>query len=106
MSRKLLSRNQIRPVAEWVSWHAGELVGVLVPAGFAVAVSGWFALISGVIAAGWAVHEVRLARRERQIRSTRAQRAITTGQTRTDDEQASDTRQDEDGRDYREGVAR
>jgi hypothetical protein len=54
----------------WIGWHIGELAGVIVPGVIALTVTRWAAVVSAVVAASWAVHEVRSARRGHAI-STR-----------------------------------
>lgn len=68
------------PVVEWIGYHLGELFGTTVTAGLAVTVSGWFALATLVIAAGWATHELRLRRHRRAL--TAAYRPVITGPDR------------------------
>lgn len=46
----------------WIGWHIGELIGVTVPIVVALTVTPWASLVSGVVGAGWAVHEIRMAR--------------------------------------------
>lgn len=43
----------------WLGWHGLELSGVVAPIGFAATMSPWFALISGLAAAGWVANEIR-----------------------------------------------
>ncbi|HYQ66163.1 hypothetical protein [Actinophytocola sp.] len=56
-------------VISWVGWHLPELGGVLVPAGFAVAVSPWFGLLSGLVGVGWLVHAVRDAQQQAAVKT-------------------------------------
>jgi hypothetical protein len=49
-------------LVSWIGWHIGELIGVTVPAVVALTVTPWASLVSGVVGAGWAVHETRMAR--------------------------------------------
>ena len=63
------TRSQI--VAGWIVWHSREVAGVLVPAGFAVAVTPWAWLASGAVAAGWTVYEVWQAREQAGIKAGR-----------------------------------
>lgn len=49
----------------WVVWHFGELTGVVLPLVLAVLFTPWFAVVSAVVAAGWAAHEVRVARHQK-----------------------------------------
>ena len=58
-------------VVSWIGWHLGELTGVLAPAMLAVSVTPWAWVVSGVVGAGWTVHEVRLARQQAAIRAGR-----------------------------------
>jgi hypothetical protein len=51
----------------WVVWHAGELLGLLVPLILAAAFTAWLALISVTVAIGWAVHEVLMWRNRRAV---------------------------------------
>jgi hypothetical protein len=53
-------------VASWIGWHLFEIAGVTVPAVFAVSVTPWAWLVSGVVGAGWTVHEVRVTQARRQ----------------------------------------
>jgi hypothetical protein len=54
-------------VIRWIGWHLLELVGVGVPAALAVTVSVWWVLLAVPVGAPWAVHEIRIARRSRQL---------------------------------------
>ena len=56
-----------KSVMSWIGWHIGELVGVVVPGIIALTVTRWAAVVSAVVAAGWAAHEVRTARQRRAI---------------------------------------
>lgn len=55
--------------ASLIVWHLPELACVLVPAGFALAVSAWAWLVSGVIAAGWMAREMLVALQQAAIRN-------------------------------------
>lgn len=52
-----------KSVMSWIGWHIGELAGMIVPGVIALTVTRWAAVVSAVVAATWAVHEVRSARR-------------------------------------------
>jgi len=64
-------------VASWIGWHIGELTGVTVPAVVAVTATPWAWLVSGVVGAGWTVHEVRTAREQAAIKADRDLLAVT-----------------------------
>ncbi|WP_431879852.1 hypothetical protein [Amycolatopsis sacchari] len=53
----------------WIGWHVGELSGVVVPLGLGVAVWDGFYAVSVLTAIGWAVHELRLRRQQRALRT-------------------------------------
>lgn len=63
-------------VASWLGWHIGELAGVIVPGVVALTVTPWAAVVSVVVGASWAAHEVRLARRQRAARTNHIRRAL------------------------------
>jgi len=56
-------------VASWIGWHVRELAGVTGPAVVAVAVTPWAWLVSGAVAAGWAVAAVRGAVEQAPLRA-------------------------------------
>ncbi|MTD57814.1 hypothetical protein [Amycolatopsis pithecellobii] len=58
----------------WAGWHLGEVAGVTVPLGLALTVWDGFYAFSGLAAACWAAHEVRLYLKQRAIRAKEAQR--------------------------------
>lgn len=60
-----------KTVVSWIGWHIGELAGVIVPGVVALTVTPWAAVVSAVMAVSWAVHEVRLARQQAAIRTSR-----------------------------------
>jgi hypothetical protein len=60
----------------WVGWHLGELTAVSVPLVLAATVSGWFALLALLIAAGWVAHEVAHARSQRGERHAAERRQV------------------------------
>ncbi|RSM34656.1 hypothetical protein DMA12_47440 [Amycolatopsis balhimycina DSM 5908] len=62
-------RTRLQLVIEWVVWHFGELAGVAGPLVLAAVFTPWFALVSAVVAAGWAVHEVRDHREHARLRA-------------------------------------
>ncbi|PXY32110.1 hypothetical protein [Prauserella muralis] len=70
-------RTRTEIATEWCVWHVGELTGVALPTVLAATVNGWFGLLSGLVAAGWAANEVRLARARNQITAERQRRALT-----------------------------
>lgn len=71
-------------VVSWIGWHIGELAGVIVPGVVALSVTPWAAAVSVVAGAGWAMHEVRLARQQRAIGETRALPTLSVGQSEED----------------------
>ena len=89
-------------VASWIGWHIGELTGVTVPGVVALTVSPWAWLASGVVGAGWTVHEIRTAREQAAIKAGRDLPAVTPavastaaatvpGETSDVDDQSTDT---------------
>ncbi|MEU3274514.1 hypothetical protein ABZ639_27030 [Saccharomonospora sp. NPDC006951] len=60
----------------WIGWHVPELGAVTVPLGLAPVVSPWCALVSVVAGALWGAHDVRLARRNRAIRTETQRRQL------------------------------
>lgn len=54
-------------VMSWVGWHLFEIAGVTAPAVVAVTATPWAWAVSGVVGAGWTVHEVRRVRRNAAI---------------------------------------
>ncbi|MEU7788386.1 hypothetical protein [Amycolatopsis sp. NPDC049159] len=67
-------RTRLEQAMEWAVWHFGELAGVLGPLVLAVVFTPWFALVSALVAAGWAVHEVRDHREQARLRAGTAER--------------------------------
>lgn len=59
----------------WAGWHLGEIAGVAVPLGLALTVWDGFYALSGLAAACWAAHEVRLFFKQRPIRAASAARS-------------------------------
>lgn len=77
-------RTRTEVATDWCVWHVGELTGVALPTVLAATVNGWFGLLSGLVAAGWAANEVRLARARNQITAERQRRALTAAEHDTD----------------------
>lgn len=71
-------------VVSWIGWHTGELAGVIVPGLVALTVTPWAAVVSAVVAAIWAVHEVRFARRQRAIRTSHTRHALAASKSEED----------------------
>ena len=67
---------RVDSAVSWFGWHIGELTCVFVPGIVALLVTPWAAVVSVVVAAIWAVHEVRLARRQQVIRTSSARAAL------------------------------
>jgi hypothetical protein len=66
--------DQATRIASWFGWRVAELAGVAVPAGVAVAVTPWAWLVSGGVAAWWAVQGFRAAAEQRPLRAELAAR--------------------------------
>lgn len=60
---------RVDDAVSWVGWHLPELAGVLAPAAFALVVTPWAWLVSGLVTAGWTAYEVRQAREQAAIRA-------------------------------------
>jgi len=73
-----------KSVMSWIGWHIGELAGVIVPGIVALTVTPWAAVVSTVVAASWAIHEVRFARRQHAIRTSRIRPALAAGRSEED----------------------
>ncbi|RSD20112.1 hypothetical protein [Amycolatopsis eburnea] len=82
-------RTRLELVMEWAVWHFGELAGVLGPLVLAVVFTPWFALVSVVVAAGWAVHEVRDHREQTRLRAGATDRKQLPAPAAADDETTS-----------------
>ncbi|MFI6026375.1 hypothetical protein [Amycolatopsis magusensis] len=67
-------RTRLEQVMEWAVWHFGELAGVLGPLALAVVLTPWFALLSALVAACWAVHEVRDHREQTRLKVAAVER--------------------------------
>jgi hypothetical protein len=67
-------RTRLEQAMEWAVWHFGELAGVLGPLVLALVFTPWLALVSAIVAAGWAVHEVRDHREQTRLRAGTADR--------------------------------
>jgi hypothetical protein len=67
-------RTRLEQVMEWAVWHFGELAGVLGPLVLAVVFTPWFALVSAVVVAGWAAHEVRDHREQTRLKTGATER--------------------------------
>ncbi|MGV9362293.1 hypothetical protein [Amycolatopsis sp. NPDC003731] len=84
-------RTRLQLVIEWAVWHFGELAGVFGPLVLAWVFTPWFALVSAVVAAGWAVHEVRDHRDQVRLRAgTPDRKQLPATPAATDDEAVSD----------------
>lgn len=81
-------RHQVDRVVSWIGWHVGELAGVIVPGAVALSVTPWAAVVSGVVGAGWAVHEIRLARQQAEIRAGRDVPALEAAKSEEDESSA------------------
>ncbi|MFD4251934.1 hypothetical protein ACFWQL_19560 [Amycolatopsis thermoflava] len=57
----------------WLGWHVGELSGVVVPLGLGAFAWAGFYAVSVLTALGWAVHELRLRRQQRALRTRPAE---------------------------------
>jgi hypothetical protein len=75
---------RVDKVVSWIGWHIGELVGVIVPGVVALRVTPWAAVVSGVVGAGWAVHEIRLVRQQAEVYAGTDVRALETGKSEED----------------------
>ncbi|WP_328447439.1 hypothetical protein [Amycolatopsis sp. NBC_00438] len=67
-------RTRLERAMEWAVWHFGELAFTVGPLVLAMVFTPWFALVSAVVAAGWAVHEVRDHREQARLRAGTADR--------------------------------
>ncbi|WP_328645548.1 hypothetical protein OHS58_37390 [Amycolatopsis sp. NBC_00348] len=67
-------QTRLEHAMEWAVWHFGELAGVLGPLVLAVVFTPWFALLSALVAAGWAVHEIRDHREQTRLRAAAVER--------------------------------
>ncbi|MEC3974595.1 hypothetical protein [Amycolatopsis sp. H20-H5] len=52
-------RTRTEQAVTWATWHLAEIAGITGPAVLAVTVTHWFALVSAVVGARWALHEYR-----------------------------------------------
>jgi hypothetical protein len=83
-------RTRLQVAMEWAVWHFGELAGVLGPLVLALVFTPWLALVAAVVAAGWAVHEVRDHREQGRLRAGTADRTqLPASPAATDDETTS-----------------
>jgi hypothetical protein len=83
-------RTRLEQAMAWAVWHFGELAGVLGPLVLALVFTPWFALVSAVVAAGWAVHEVRDHREQTRLRAGTADRKQLPASPATDTDETSD----------------
>ncbi|WP_410593365.1 hypothetical protein [Amycolatopsis sp. lyj-23] len=82
-------RTRLQVAIEWAVWHFGELAGVLGPLVLALVFTPWFALVSAVVAAGWAVHEVRDHREQARLRAGTDRKQLPATPAATEDETTS-----------------
>ncbi|GAB3138220.1 hypothetical protein GCM10027258_14990 [Amycolatopsis stemonae] len=82
-------RTRLQVAIEWAVWHFGELAGVLGPLALALVFTPWFALVSAVVAAGWAVHEVRDHREQARLRAGTDRKQLSATPAATEDETTS-----------------
>lgn len=83
-------RTRLQVAIEWAVWHFGELAGVLGPLALALVFTPWFALIAAVVAAGWAVHEVRDHRAQARLHAGTADRKQLAATPAADDDETTD----------------
>jgi hypothetical protein len=87
-------QTRLEMAMEWAVWHFGELAGVVGPLVLALVFTPWFALVSAVAAAGWAVHEVRDHREQTRLKAGAVERkqlpAWPATDTDTDTDETSD----------------
>lgn len=94
MNVPIEKRTRLEHAMEWAVWHFGELAGVLGPLALALVFTPWFALVSAVVAAGWAVHEVRDHREQARLRSgTDRKQLPATPATSTDETTSHESRE-------------
>lgn len=78
------NRKPLDTVVSWIGWHIGELAGVIVPGVVALSVTPWAAVVSGIVGAGWAAHEIRLARQDAEIKAQPDVRALEAAKSEED----------------------
>ncbi|GLY35772.1 hypothetical protein Amsp01_017960 [Amycolatopsis sp. NBRC 101858] len=86
-------RTRLEQAMEWAVWHFGELAGVVGPLILAMVFTPWFALVTAVVAAGWAVHEVRDHREQTRLKPGERKQLPARPATTTDDTSARETRE-------------
>lgn len=84
-------RTRLQVAIEWVVWHFGELAFTAGPLVLAWVFTSWFALVSAVVAAGWAVHEVRDHREQVRLRAGTTDRKQLPATPAPDDETTDHT---------------
>ncbi|WP_372671294.1 hypothetical protein [Amycolatopsis kentuckyensis] len=82
-------RTRLQVAIEWAVWHFGELAGVLGPLALALVFTPWFALVSAIVAAGWAVHEVRDHREQTRLHAGTDRKQLPATPATADDETTS-----------------
>ncbi|MFE3173472.1 hypothetical protein ACFXPA_17360 [Amycolatopsis sp. NPDC059090] len=79
-------RTRLELAMEWAVWHFGELAFTVGPLVLAMVFTPWFALVSAVVAAGWAAHEIRDHRQQTRLKTEAAERKQLAAPPTTTDE--------------------
>ncbi|MEU8631400.1 hypothetical protein AB0C38_04465 [Amycolatopsis sp. NPDC048633] len=88
-------RTRLQVAMEWAVWHFGELAGVLGPLVLALVFTPWVALVSAIVAAGWAAHEVRDHREQTRLKAGAVERKQLPAWPATDTDAAAASGRDE-----------
>ncbi|MFJ9787821.1 hypothetical protein ACIRSS_50180 [Amycolatopsis sp. NPDC101161] len=86
-------RTRLQAAIDWAVWHFGELAGVLGPLALALVFTPWFALMSAIVAAGWAVHEVRDHREQTRLRAGTDRKQLPATPATTNETTSHETRE-------------